>query len=146
MRPTYENAGDVRGQHDVALALCAAWGVSARPCPKFYELDYMLVRGEAVRALVEIKRRTNAHDAYPTYMVSAHKWVRGIQWDEVLSVPYFLVVEFTDGIWYCRAKGVRGELRYGGRVDRGDAQDMEPVVHVPMSAFKMVVNADKTAA
>jgi hypothetical protein len=136
VRPAYETASDQRNETEVISLVCRIWRCLARKAPKFYQNDYFLVRGDDVVAVVEIKCRENAHDKYSTYMLSAHKWMHGVAWEGSLKVPFLLVVQFTDGLYYCRPKECKRLVRIGGRVDRNDRADIEPVVHIPMDEFK----------
>ena len=136
VRPSYETSEDREREQAIVLAVCAAWRCEAQAAPRFYQHDYFLTRGEDMVAVVEVKARTNPHDQYRTYMLSAHKYLHGVAWEGSLQVPFLLVVGFTDGVWFCRPRKCRTFVRFGGRRDRGDAQDMEAVVHVPMEEFK----------
>ena len=40
------------------------------------------------------------HDKYPTYMVSLHKTEARLERIQVTGLPAYLVVRFTDGVYY----------------------------------------------
>lgn len=99
-------------------------------------------------AVIEAKVRTNRMDAYDSYMLSLEKFqqvcLRGI----ALSREALLLVG-----WSCGAVGTyavtspRGErmkhwdachVQVGGRTDRGQESDIEPMIYIPMTLFKII--------
>lgn len=139
-RPKYESQQDIELEAGVAKHLASKWSSDAVKLPKFYKCDWALKRGKKVGALLEIKCRKNASDKYPTIILSADKWTYLRQMDESLGVPAFFVAKFTDGIRFIRPAKAQGfTVEMGGRHDRGDWQDVEPVVHIPVSSMTEVV-------
>jgi hypothetical protein len=139
MRPTYETAADRQNEKRVAQKAAATWGECwAVKLPKQYRADFAFVDSkEAVLAWCEVKCRTNPHDRYPTYMLSLAKWMEAERMAESSGLPFYLLVEFTDGVYYLRVKKIDGlTVKMGGRTDRGDAQDVEPTIHIPIKHFK----------
>lgn len=141
MRPTYETNDDRAVQRAVLRQLCECWRCDGHEMKRFAEIDVALMRKGRVVALSEIKGRRNAHDEYETYMVSAHKVEAGIRWERSLRVPYFVVVKFTDGLYYTRPSAVEFFLGVGGRVDRGDEGDIEVVAHFAAGSLRRVSRA-----
>lgn len=111
----------------------------------FSEIDYALTRGQNVLALVEVKTRTNALGAYATYMISAHKIEFGLRWERTFGIPFLLVVEFTDGIYWVKVSEIPFKVEMGGRRDRGDKDDTEIVVHFKSSLMRPLVAAENAA-
>jgi hypothetical protein len=143
VRPTYETARDVDNERAVAEVIERRLRLTARKLPRHYELDYVLTDGDEVRGFAEIKCRTNALEQYPTYIISGHKWEYGLRWEALAHAPFVIVVRFTDGIYYCRPRYVQGHrVMLGGRRDRGDEQDIEPVVHIPVGEFTLLEKAE----
>jgi hypothetical protein len=133
-RPKYESKSDIEFETQVASHLAAVWTADAVKLPRFYKCDWALRRGKKVAALLEIKCRKNAADKYPTIILSSDKWSYLRQMDAALNVPALFVAKFTDGIRYIRpATSHNFTVEMGGRFDRGDWQDMEPVIHIPIS-------------
>jgi hypothetical protein len=94
-----------------------------------------------VVAFGEFRCRTNAHDTYPTYMLDRHTWGLLKLKLKQEGKPVVLVIGFPDGDYYIKitpelVKQVVGGV--GGRHDRGDAKDVEAVVHIPIGSFKQV--------
>ena len=133
-RPLYETEADRTAEAQVAYTLAAQLGCIAERTPRAYQIDWLLMRRN-LDSFVEIKRRQVPHNRYPTLMLSAHKWDYGRSMAERFDVGFYLAIEYTDGIYYWRTKDIKPEVRIGGRSDRGDDQDMEPVVHLPIELF-----------
>jgi hypothetical protein len=138
-RPTYETAGDLADEESVARELAKAWASDPFKLPKFYKCDWAFSREGTVRAFIEIKCRKNLPNKYPTVIISADKWAYLRQLDEALEIPALLVFKFSDGsVFYIRpASTDRGAVIVGGRHDRGDPEDAEPVVHIPIEHLSL---------
>jgi hypothetical protein len=138
MRPIYETDADRTNQQSVGDYVESVWNC------KFVKSDYLdFYDGQInypdgrVGAYVEIKTRKNASNRYPTYMMSANKWKKAIQWAEQTKVPFFLFVKFTDGVYGVKLKK-NYKIELGGRYDRGDSADVEKCVFIPMEEFKKI--------
>jgi hypothetical protein len=145
MRQTYETQTDLDNERAVADKIAAAWKTAAEKLPAKMECDYMLTgNGGVGGAFIEIKCRKVASTAYPTYMLSLHKWMR-LRWlMQSTGMPVFLVVSHTDGIRYLRIEADKHyDVTMGGRTDRADGQDVEPVVKIPMAFFTRLKEAKK---
>lgn len=134
-RPTYETSADIDAETEVALLVAERWKATAHKLKKFYSTDWALIRNEVVMAFIEIKCRNNPRDKYPTLILSLDKVISMKNLASVSGKPVFLVVKYTDAI--CYTQNLRPEsIRLGGRTDRNDAQDIEPVIHIPVRNFK----------
>lgn len=140
-RPTYETAQDRRNQSDVAARLERLSSLRLSSLPHKSQVDYMGVdpQGNA-RAFFEIKRRKVALSRYPTLMLSLHKVAAIVELERVTGLPANLVVQWDDALGILRPSKVSKPLSVssGGRWDRGDAQDVEPVVHFDTGLFTMM--------
>lgn len=136
MRPMYENAASLEAETSLKDDIERAWRVSLVKLPISYAVDYAAVRGKSVAAWFELKCRTTLYGTYDTYMLSLHKWQALKSLARIR--PSFLVVRFVDGPWFLRvqADGMPSDVVIGGRFDRGDPQDIEPVVLIDMSKFE----------
>lgn len=140
MRPTYETQHDRDNERSVIDLLCRKWGCAANKTPQFYCVDWSLARGQEVKSLVEIKFRKAS---YPTYILSLHKYTEMLMSAFASQLPHLLVVCWPeDGKRVVRYVKVSPEIParviHGGRKDRGDTQDMEPMVEIPIGKFKLV--------
>lgn len=134
MRPVYETAANVSAERRVATAFAAACKAQAHKTPKMYEIDWAMHR-ERLAAWVEVKCRNVVSTQYPTLILSCKKWDAGMRLAERFRVPFILVIGYRDGIFFWKAEDIQLDVGHGGRSDRGDWQDMEPVVHIPIELF-----------
>ncbi len=146
MRPHYETEADLAREKALIARLTKEWKCRFKKLPETERLDYLMtksIRGVLYpRGFMEIKVRTNPLETYPTYMISLAKFQAGMELAAKHGIPFYIVVQFADCV--CRAihypSGVGPTLQYtrgiGGRSDRGDVLDREPVALIPISAFK----------
>ena len=92
--------------------------------------------GKYIRNFIEIKKRSNPKEQYPTYMISSDKIRHAFSYINNFNVGFKLVVEWKDktGIYTLR-KNDSFNLGCNGRFDRGDWQDVDPVVYIPIGDF-----------
>lgn len=136
LRPKYETEEDRSGETAVLASLCRRWGCSAKKLSDRYELDYLLLKKRRGKAWLEIKIRMNAHDAYRDYMISFGKVLAARRLSQGSELPSFLLVKWTDCEGYTRLDDLkRFHVSIGGRTDREDFQDIEPVAYIPTQDF-----------
>lgn len=145
-RPQYENEASLKGEADTIFEVNKAWGVDLIKMPIKNKIDCLMKHkksGES-RAFVELKRRACKRHKYPTYMISLDKWVAGLTMEVNTGLPFILVVDWEDEIGYLKCQPAVGAINVnmGGRKDRNDAQDIEPVVHIPIYLFETLVKHD----
>ena len=138
MRPLYESAKDLSNELRVSKHLKDCWNADFVKLPMAYHVDWAIVRGKEIKAFAEFKRRHNPKDRYPTFMLSLNKWRNGKSMGGELRVPFLVIVEWDDGLYYCDSKNVSPTYGFGGRFDRGDSQDQEPVVFIDTKTFYKV--------
>jgi hypothetical protein len=112
-------------------------GIELRKLPISYRLDFAMFRDGKLRGFAEVKTRNNRHDSYPTLIISLGKVMAARQLAEVSETRSVLLVQYLDGLYWCNF-ATPFEVTMGGRWDRGDDDDVEPVAHFPIEAFKMV--------
>lgn len=141
MRGVYETERDRQNEAVVMDLLCRKWRCQAVKAPRFYEVDWSLVsKARQVLAMVEVKFR---HASYPTYLLSLHKFTSMCLSSKTSGLPYLLVVCWPENgvrsVYFLKVtEGVHASVVLGGRKDRGDPEDVEPMVEIPMSKFKKV--------
>jgi len=136
MRPVYESSADKTAEACVIRKLSERQqGAQFVKLPQLSVLDYVVIDNEKVKALVEIKNRRNPVDKYPTYIISERKLKDGLELSKLLNVSFILVVSWLDDIRWVKIKRLY-PAEIGGRYDRGDAQDIERVCHIPIGDFK----------
>lgn len=129
----------------MAKRLARAWRCRIVALPRRYPLDRAVVDGRGrVRALIEVKCRRYARGTYPDYMVSAMKIAEAMAVAGTMAVPVILAVRLRDALLWHRVAPPY-EARIGGRRDRGDPDDVEPVLHIPFEQFEGIEDAGAEA-
>lgn len=129
----HESQKDLSNEQAVVYALCKRWKCESLKLPVRYELDYALLRDGALKCFVEVKCRNSAQAAYPTAVVGLRKVVAGQTLAEQAGVPFYLIYRWTDVTGYTST--FTGDIRLGGRYDRGDDQDPDLWMHIPVGQF-----------
>ena len=132
-----ENAESKAAEERLIAILCEATGAKAHKLPRRYSIDYIMMRGANTAGWVEVKERKNRRDQYPTYNVSLYKYLNLLDLAAKTGVPGLLLVGWSDGVGWVRVP-CDHEVVWSGRTDRGDAGDIEPMVSIPISAFRML--------
>jgi hypothetical protein len=136
VRPRYERPADLTVERKVAAQL-ERKGIKLHKLPVSYRLDFAMFKNGKLKGWAEIKARRNNHDRYPTLLISLGKVMAARQLADVSGTRSILLVQYLDGLYWCDFASAF-EIRMGGRYDRGDADDVEPVAHFPMEAFTIV--------
>ena len=158
-RKLYETKGDLGFEREILKIVEKKWGCSSKKLQKKYQLDYLLLKNDPDPdfsenrndekigvAWLEIKNRSNPIKQYPTFMLSMAKIMTAQQLSEASGLPSFVVVRWADAIGYTRIDSddeYELDVAYigiGGRTDRNDAQDIEPLVYIRNSAFTLWKN------
>ena len=136
MRPRYERPRDLTNEQRVAARMKER-GIELHKLPMSYRLDFAMFRDGKLRGFAETKARNNRFRSYPTLMISLGKVMAARQLAEISDTRSVLLVKFLDEIVWCDFAS-SFEVAMGGRWDRGDDDDVEPVAHYPIEAFKIV--------
>lgn len=112
--------------------------LTLRRCPRLYSCDWTLVDAQALEALLEVKVRQRRFGS--EYMVSLHKCSEIVHMASYAQVRALLAVYWEEDnklgvvdLLQCSRRGW-----HGGRIDRGDPHDMEPVILIPYRDFMEV--------
>lgn len=140
-RPQYESEQDLANEREIVALVRESWRCdgSRKLCKYKYGIDYSLHRGRSIPAFAEIKDRpTLSFNHTDGYYLSVEKAFKGRRLTMVTGKPCFLVVRFRDGIvrWTDMNGLVSPQVIDGGRVDRGDPLDLEPIIIYPWDVFK----------
>ena len=140
MRPLYETDKDFDNEKRIKRQIEQKKEWKLTKLPKRYYLDFFAFTPQfgQLTAVLEVKRRHNTHDKYPDVILSLAKYIKGIEYGDALSVDFLFAVQFNDGLYI--HNGTHATLRhlqitFGGRTDRNDPEDIEPVVHIPVKAL-----------
>jgi hypothetical protein len=137
VRPRYENEFDLERESLIAYKLGEAWGRKLFKLPSYYPCDMAVTGGDnKIEGFVEIKCRAQSADRFDTLWLSLHKVIEIKRLAKEAGVPPYLAVgfEFTKDVRWILLSGTYPVI-LGGRTDRGDTQDMEPVVEFPVAKF-----------
>ena len=142
-RPIYENDTTRSAEREIVTVLADRWNCTAAKLPRAYILDFAMVRGGKVVAFLEVKDRPSYGwdhlDRMGGYFVSMHKWLKGREMLESAGIPFTLAVRASGDLRYLvqthGSAWAHDGFRIGGRADRNDWQDREPVVHLLSNRF-----------
>ena len=136
MRPLYETPENLKREAEVAEQIKAAWKCDVKKLPISYRIDYVILQDSKPVAVMEIKCRSAM---YEEMYLSLHKCMAGREMSKSVGLPFILVYEFKDkGIYWHKIGDEPLELAVGGRTDRGDWQDIEPMAVFRLSTFKVL--------
>lgn len=134
-QPIYETEVDKKNEIGIIPLLEAKFNCEVRRNQKLSCCDYSFLRDSMLVALGEYKKRKNIKYQYPTYMLAATKFTNACTMARTLGVACILIVEWTDQIGYVRLDKIEFDTGIGGRLDRDDPQDIEPVIYIDVNAF-----------
>ena len=139
VRPIYESSTDISNEEMLAEHLVLRWKLDGwKRNPTMYPIDISFIKDGAITGFAEIKCRTVPKDRYETYMISASKVMSANSLSRVTRLSCLLVVKWADYLgWIDLIKVQPKFVAWGGRSDRQDPQDMEPVIHFDIDDFRM---------
>lgn len=158
-RPIYENQESVLNEFSFAEKIASKLSVNLIKLPIVYNLDFAMMksdfpqvmypktsetaksivsslRGREVVSFAELKCRDVPSDRYETLVLSLNKVEAGLTKSRLFGKPFFVFIRYRDKDVYLKYKeDYSFPIHIGGRYDRGDHQDIEPVVHIPKEMF-----------
>lgn len=142
-RPKYETAdnrlNEVRAFPRIAKHFSGDTRLRYEKMPPMSFADAALVdRKDKVHAYIEYKKRNMVWGKYPTIMLSASKFLKLHQMED-LGVGAYFVVEDNEGRLYAldlQSPLLRMSVEWGGRTAKTrDPYDVETVCHFPITQF-----------
>tara|TARA_R110002110_G_scaffold84817_1_gene220549 strand:- start:537 stop:983 length:447 start_codon:yes stop_codon:yes gene_type:complete len=137
MRPLYETSKDFENEKNIQNVIEEKTSWRLTKLPKRYYLDFLAFNSNGnTEAVIEVKRRHNNHDKYEDVILSLAKYMQGLEYATTLGVAFLFAVEFNDGyyIHFSSSDNLKHfKITMGGRRDRQDPEDIEPVVHIPIT-------------
>ena len=133
----YETKDDLKNEEEVKKFLINKWKVNIYKLPLSYKMDFCLEKGKKIVAFAEIKNRTTPYDRYPTYILSLAKVVASRQLANETRTQPLLIVNWTDQIRWINLKE-DFNCTIGGRKDRNDWQDIEPLCEFDINKFNLI--------
>lgn len=156
-RPVYENATTLEREgklldifiENYHVLRLQPYAIQMCKLPISYRLDFGIFHyesGELV-GLAELKCRNYNFGDFSTFSISAGKFNAAIQLQQSLDVPVYFVVGWKDKNVlytlfpdYTKVGKEKFVTKWGGRHDRDDIGDMEPMVHIPNNHFREIIN------
>ena len=136
-RPFYETKRD-RTNEIAAIKMMVGDKYDIRKLPVQYNVDFALFKDQKLAYWVEVKCPTHTKDKYPTFIISAAKIIKGYDLSQKTGAPFVFVVRWSDAIGHYRVDTLNGiPIKWGGRTDRNDDQDQEPLFFIPIKDFKV---------
>ena len=132
MRPLYETPESLENEQRVADLLEMYWSRKLVKLPIAYQVDFAVVK-EDITAWAEIKCRTTE---YPEMYLSLHKWMAGKELSRQTGLPFILVYAFNGKVHWKTVENDTPRIVIGGRTDRQDWQDIEPMAVFKLDQFK----------
>ena len=136
MRPVYESQSDIDYEKHVADVFANRHRMDWVRNPSKYPIDISFMRGDSIVLFGEIKCRKVNKDTYPTYMISVSKIMAARALTNATGVECLLIVKWKDNCGWINLNKDPDSVGFGGRVDRNDNQDLEPVAYYEISRFK----------
>jgi hypothetical protein len=143
-RPIYESDKDRKNESELAERVSELWGVEAKANPRQYPIDYTFLNEQGkVEGFAEIKVRTHKCGTFSTYILSAMKLANAKMLMTATGKDVILIVKWSCGsIGFLDLSTPPDSIEWGGRNDRNDSQDQEPVVHWNLNHFQFATGGN----
>ncbi len=136
MRPTYESKSDLENEAVFQRYILDRGYTAVKLAAQFYQVDWIFLKDNKIVRFAEFKRRQVNSSTYPDIILSLHKWEALLLWGKYKPSAFF--VTFNDKTMFIKATNNHGyKIALAGRRDRGDKQDIEPCIHLPITDFKV---------
>ena len=132
----YETQKDLDNELIAVNRFCDFTESKPYKLPMVSEADYILVRGNDVKAIVEVKCRTTPMFKYDDYLISNKKYTSLEAWAAKGLTP-ILLIQWSDNLGFVKLP-VDHNKGVGGRYDRGPTVGVEPVALIPISSFTII--------
>lgn len=141
-RPMYETKEDREREEAVVQKVAARFNCRWKKIPMRYRADYALLLGNEVLRFIEVKVR---REMIEPYWISLDKWEHLSRLSLSARELSLIVVQWPGVLASVTVMPSNRErvAVWGGRRDRGDWQDEEPMVRVPLERFKKLEVIDE---
>jgi hypothetical protein len=140
-RPKNETEDDLAAEDEAKSVIEDAWNVTiVKLQPHVYGVDWMICKNNlSLHSWGEFKRRYCDMQTYDSLALSLGKWLR-LKWNAERSLlPFAIYVQWNDtSIMYKsfpHTTGMGYPCKVGGRLDRDQTGDEEPMIYIPISEF-----------
>lgn len=101
------------------------------------DVDGVLLKDGKPAYAIEIKNRTGSGLRFSTWHIAKDKIDRCRAFAAERNMQFILLMVWDGEIYSILGDRIpMNDLRSGGRTDRGDAHDVETMVHIPANLFK----------
>lgn len=140
MRPIYENDLTKIEESNFADEICSTWSVHLQKLKMSMGLDFAIVKKSKIVGFAELKCRKVTKNQYPTYLIGLSKIIYAKNINQSCQKPVILFVKWADCAGWVRLDDpeLKFDLAMGGRKDRNDWQDIEPICFIPVSEFTIM--------
>ena len=126
-RPVYESQRDRDEEAYIKGVVEEKWDCELSKMPMSYHLDFLAMRDGKVVAAIETKRRSVRRESYRSIMVSVSKLFAARRFKETMGVDTIFIIHYNDCIAWISLNEKPDAFGFGGRDDRNDPADQEPV-------------------
>jgi hypothetical protein len=138
--PTFETQQDIDNEYEVLREFLNSRDEQFKwmKLPK-WELDYMVTdeKDEKLLCFLEIKCYTRDFDETEKQMISMIKYNKMLNYNRI-APTYFLAKYKCGTLAYIHVSNICGKIGWGGRANRGGANDTEKMVWCPKDKFKII--------
>lgn len=138
-RPLYEKKEHREAAYKAAMEIEDKTNAKVEMGPPMAQWDFIIHAKNKPVAIADFKERYNTHDKYKTYFVSEKRVKNLLDVAVERGLKPVLFVRWTDGLrWLEIAPNAHVDRTIGGRYDRGDAADVEYMLHYWSKDFRGV--------
>ena len=145
----YETYEDRAHERKAMQLLKMVTGHDYERLPKTHRVDIVQIdMSGTIAAWIEYKHRSHFINQYPSLMISTTKLTEGVMLSRMTNLPFYLVVGFEsphseeEPELYRLEVGIKtiqeSHIAMGGRKDRGNPSDREPVCYIDIAAFQRI--------
>lgn len=139
VRPVYEKEEDRSRELEVSRQVSEKWRAKCLMMPKFSAADMLIFdHNNNPRCWAEIKSRNIPFGKYEHMHVAVSKILRLQQLVQLTKLRAIIIGNLTDGIYWHHCPETEAEIvkDNGGRTDRNDPKDLEPMACFYWHNFK----------
>jgi len=139
-RAKYETQRDLNAEMRIIARIKEKWGCDAVKMPHEYYTDFFLTEMSAERrvmakATCEIRCRSHRFGTFDSVFISLNKARNILQMAEFTGLPALFVVQWVDQCGFIKLEPPLPPISIGGRNNKRDKYDTEPVVNLPVKDF-----------
>ena len=141
MRKTYETDKDRSNEGKIADLIHEKWEVNLVKLPVSYNLDYAMLnicKDCKLCGFLEVKVRSLTKSYFSLYMISLAKVIKARELTKITGLPSLLVVQWEDEAGWISFSAELQAFGIGGRKDRNDWQDQEPITYFKTHEFNQI--------